>query len=148
MRHLHRTYGSTVPAYADFTQYYMGYYIHSCVKMRYKALYSPSYLLCPEAYIWVPVEQCKRLLDKNKYSRFAGANVKKPASDPNQTVLILPYSPQLTSFIPESMVTVSGDVILTTVSAASKVLSQNFLDLAREWTNLVISTGTMRIDCA
>ena len=27
--------------------YYMGYYIHSCAKMRYKADYIPSYLLDP-----------------------------------------------------------------------------------------------------
>lgn len=27
--------------------YYMGFYIHSCHKMRYKADYAPSDLLCP-----------------------------------------------------------------------------------------------------
>lgn len=40
--------------------YYMGYYIHSCPKMRYKAHMKPSYLLCPEAYTW-------HLLDESKY---------------------------------------------------------------------------------
>ena len=30
--------------------YYMGFYIHSCPKMRYKAKYSASSLLCPETY--------------------------------------------------------------------------------------------------
>lgn len=30
--------------------YYLGYYIHSCNKMRYKAAYSPSELLCPLRY--------------------------------------------------------------------------------------------------
>lgn len=39
----------------------MGYYIHTCPKMRYKARISPSYLLCPEAYTWHPISQC---LDK------------------------------------------------------------------------------------
>lgn len=28
--------------------YYMGYYIHNCPKMRYKAEYRPSDLLCPK----------------------------------------------------------------------------------------------------
>lgn len=32
--------------------YYMGYYIHSCAKMRYKAHMRPSALLCPETYGW------------------------------------------------------------------------------------------------
>ena len=30
--------------------YYLGYYIHSCNKMRYKATYRPSELLCPLRY--------------------------------------------------------------------------------------------------
>lgn len=30
----------------------MGFYIHSCPKMRYKGKLSGSYLLCPETYTW------------------------------------------------------------------------------------------------
>jgi arginine-tRNA-protein transferase len=37
-----------------FDNYYMGFYIHSCPKMRYKAEYAPSELLCPVAYTWWP----------------------------------------------------------------------------------------------
>ena len=33
--------------------YYLGYYIESCQKMRYKAEYKPSELLCPVYYKWV-----------------------------------------------------------------------------------------------
>jgi len=33
--------------------YYMGYYIHTCAKMRYKAEYGPSDLLCPVTQRWV-----------------------------------------------------------------------------------------------
>eukprot|EP00934_Nitzschia_sp_Nitz4_P009062 Nitzschia sp. Nitz4//scaffold208_size52459//19609//21669//NITZ4_006811-RA/size52459-processed-gene-0.31-mRNA-1//-1//CDS//3329541654//9052//frame0 len=33
--------------------YYLGYYIESCPKMRYKAEYQPSQLLCPINYKWV-----------------------------------------------------------------------------------------------
>ncbi|XP_028936418.1 arginyl-tRNA--protein transferase 1 isoform X2 [Ornithorhynchus anatinus] len=50
--------------------YYMGFYIHSCPKMRYKGQYRPSDLLCPETYVWVPIEQCLPVLEKSKYSRF------------------------------------------------------------------------------
>lgn len=38
--------------------YYMGFYIHTCKKMRYKAGYKPSDLLCPVTYTWVPISQC------------------------------------------------------------------------------------------
>lgn len=49
--------------------YYMGFYIHSCPKMRYKGAYSPSFLLCPEVYTWHPIESCLPLLERSKYSR-------------------------------------------------------------------------------
>ncbi|XP_033005401.1 arginyl-tRNA--protein transferase 1 isoform X4 [Lacerta agilis] len=54
----------------DLCYYYMGFYIHSCPKMRYKGQYRPSDLLCPETYIWVPTEQCLPSLEHSKYCRF------------------------------------------------------------------------------
>jgi len=51
------------------SQYYMGFYIHSCPKMRYKSQYSPSNLLCPETFRWIEVGLCRPLLDASKYSR-------------------------------------------------------------------------------
>ncbi|KAF8396930.1 hypothetical protein HHK36_018565 [Tetracentron sinense] len=47
--------------------YYLGYYIHSCSKMRYKAAYRPSELLCPVRYQWVSFDIAKPLLDKKAY---------------------------------------------------------------------------------
>lgn len=38
--------------------YYLGFYIPTCPKMRYKANVKPSYLLCPEVFTW-------HLLDEN-----------------------------------------------------------------------------------
>lgn len=52
-----------------FKYYYMGYYIHSCQKMRYKGNYTPSFLLCPETYSFVPIEECIPKLDSSAYSR-------------------------------------------------------------------------------
>ncbi|XP_046417325.1 arginyl-tRNA--protein transferase 1 isoform X4 [Neodiprion fabricii] len=49
--------------------YYMGFYIHTCLKMRYKAGLRPSKLLCPETYVWCDIENCLPKLDKEKYSR-------------------------------------------------------------------------------
>ncbi|KAK9159052.1 hypothetical protein Scep_005626 [Stephania cephalantha] len=47
--------------------YYLGYYIHSCSKMRYKAAYRPSELLCPKRYQWVNFDIARPLLDKKPY---------------------------------------------------------------------------------
>ncbi|XP_058791844.1 arginyl-tRNA--protein transferase 1 isoform X3 [Phymastichus coffea] len=49
--------------------YYMGYYIHSCPKMRYKGKMRPSKLLCPETYVWYDIDKCLPKLDVSKYSR-------------------------------------------------------------------------------
>lgn len=57
--------------------YYLGYYIHSCSKMRYKEAYRPSELLCPLRYQWVPFDVAKPLLDRKPYmvlSDFATQN--------------------------------------------------------------------------
>lgn len=57
--------------------YYLGFYIHSCPKMTYKAQYSPSDLLDPDLYYWVPIELCIKLFEEKKLK-----DAKNP--DPNQ----------------------------------------------------------------
>ncbi|XP_078500066.1 arginyl-tRNA--protein transferase 1 isoform X2 [Lissotriton helveticus] len=49
--------------------YYMGFYIHSCPKMRYKGQYRPSDLLCPDTFTWVDIEKCLPTLEQSKYAR-------------------------------------------------------------------------------
>ena len=53
----------------SITSYYLGFYIHNCVKMRYKGRYSPSFLCCPETYTWHPLASCVHFLDLAPYSR-------------------------------------------------------------------------------
>lgn len=51
-----------------YQYYYMGYYIPSCAKMRYKGKYKPSYILDPETYEWNPLDgEQQELLDKKPY---------------------------------------------------------------------------------
>lgn len=51
-----------------YRYYYMGYYIHSCTKMKYKGDYKTQYLLDPESYEWNPLDaDLKRLMDRQKY---------------------------------------------------------------------------------
>ncbi len=39
----------------EFRYYYLGYYLHDCHRMKYKASFAPSELLCPLSYRWVPI---------------------------------------------------------------------------------------------
>lgn len=51
--------------------YYMGYYIHSCPKMRYKAEYTPSEVACPLSFAkWLPYSQAKEILDSDSRKLF------------------------------------------------------------------------------
>lgn len=74
----------------ELKYYYMGYYIHTCSKMRYKAQYYPSFLLCPETYTWHPIEKCLPKLDQNKYARFAPEGIDDKNLDvPEDSITIL-----------------------------------------------------------
>ncbi|XP_017149803.1 arginyl-tRNA--protein transferase 1 isoform X3 [Drosophila miranda] len=77
-----QTIAATTPA---LKYYYMGFYIHSCPKMRYKGKLSASYLLCPETYVWILLTDVIRSkLDKNKYQRL---NEDAAARDVNEFLL-------------------------------------------------------------
>jgi arginyl-tRNA--protein-N-Asp/Glu arginylyltransferase len=45
--------------------YYLGYYIESCTKMKYKAEYRPSELLCPTTYRWVDAMRAQKIIQAN-----------------------------------------------------------------------------------
>lgn len=48
--------------------YMMGFYIHSCPKMKYKADFHPQFILDPESYTWHPLDELlKQRLDTEKY---------------------------------------------------------------------------------
>ncbi|KAL6617424.1 hypothetical protein LY90DRAFT_669260 [Neocallimastix californiae] len=68
----------------DLKYYYLGFYIHSCPKMRYKAQYSPSDLLDPEYYCWVPIEHCIKLFEEKKF---------KDAENPDSSIKHTCYVP-------------------------------------------------------
>lgn len=55
--------------------YYMGFYVQSCPKMNYKRRYNASYLLCPETYIYVPLEKCITKLEAHPYSKLVDEDV-------------------------------------------------------------------------
>ncbi|EGX47881.1 hypothetical protein AOL_s00081g208 [Orbilia oligospora ATCC 24927] len=53
---------------AGYDYYYMGYYIHSCPKMRYKCEYQPAEVLDPECYDWHSFDNdFRKILDVKPY---------------------------------------------------------------------------------
>ncbi|KAG6602620.1 Arginyl-tRNA--protein transferase 2, partial [Cucurbita argyrosperma subsp. sororia] len=71
---------------ASLQYYYLGYYIHNCGKMRYKATYRPSELLCPLRYTWVPFDAAKPLLDQKSYVVLSDFSLQNKESLPLQEV--------------------------------------------------------------
>ncbi|XP_059627990.1 arginyl-tRNA--protein transferase 2-like isoform X2 [Cornus florida] len=63
--------------------YYLGYYIHSCSKMRYKAAYRPSELLCPLRYQWIPFDIARPLLDRKPYVVLSDSSQNVDSSAPD-----------------------------------------------------------------
>lgn len=63
---------ATLALEGEYQYYYMGFYIHSCAKMRYKGEYRPQYVLDPESLEWDPLEgELRSLLDKKRYVSLA-----------------------------------------------------------------------------
>lgn len=53
-----------------------GYYIHTCQKMRYKAEYSPSFLLDPATYEFYPFDTvCRAQLDQDDHAIFSATAI-------------------------------------------------------------------------
>ncbi|KAJ8062619.1 hypothetical protein OCU04_009143 [Sclerotinia nivalis] len=66
-----------------YQYWYAGFYIHSCVKMRYKGDYSPQYVLDPETYSWILFdEKLRRKLDEKKYVSEAQSTTESSDQDP------------------------------------------------------------------
>ncbi|TKA56384.1 hypothetical protein B0A53_01954 [Rhodotorula sp. CCFEE 5036] len=65
-------------------RYMMGYYIHTCPKMRYKADYQPSFLLDPPTNTYYPWSECKPRLDATPsgMATFAGPFPSSPPPQP------------------------------------------------------------------
>ncbi|KAK0468337.1 arginine-tRNA-protein transferase [Desarmillaria tabescens] len=107
---------------------YLGYYIHSCQKMRYKGQYSPSFLVDPETYEWYPLEQCTSLLDANRYACFSCPEHCTNEPPPTKDELSFPDPPQLGTENLERILSVAdirhGVVTVTPVNESSFWASQ------------------------
>ena len=67
--------------------YYLGYYIESCTKMRYKIDYGPSELLCPTYYQWVDAKEGQVKLQQDPHhccTLYTGPIPPSPPMDEDQ----------------------------------------------------------------
>ncbi|PFH51424.1 hypothetical protein AMATHDRAFT_59176 [Amanita thiersii Skay4041] len=116
---------------------YMGFYIHSCQKMRYKGQYSPSYLVDPVTCHWYPYKDCASLLDKYRYACF---------SDPSSSILG-PAEPDDESYPPIGEETMENVRVRLTDCGKSIVIPifmtnvMNFNELRREVEDCVRGLG-------
>jgi hypothetical protein len=53
----------------EFKYYCLGFYCHTCQKMRYKGQYYPSQILCPVSLNFVDIKKVEKQLDTNKYTQ-------------------------------------------------------------------------------
>ena len=76
---------AALAAEEGYRWYMMGFYIHSCKKMKYKVDYYPQYILDPESYTWDLLDDdIKRRLDVRKYvslSREKRENIEAPTAN-------------------------------------------------------------------
>lgn len=64
-----------------YQYYYMGYYIHTCTKMRYKGDYKPQHVLDPETYEWDPLDgELRELLEQKTYVSLSREHRRKTSS--------------------------------------------------------------------
>ncbi|GAB7362506.1 hypothetical protein MBLNU230_g2826t2 [Neophaeotheca triangularis] len=63
---------ATLALEGEYQYYYMGFYIHSCVKMRYKGDYKPQYVLDAESKDWDLLdEEMGRAMESPTFTDFA-----------------------------------------------------------------------------
>ncbi|KAK4055081.1 Arginyl-tRNA--protein transferase 1 [Microbotryomycetes sp. JL201] len=69
----------------DMTAYMMGFYIHSCPKMRYKGEYHPSSLLDPETNEYYPLQTCLAMLDTDDHAVFSRRSTARATGSASHT---------------------------------------------------------------
>lgn len=96
----------------DMGWLYMGYYIHSCHKMRYKGEYKPSQLLDPGTNIFHPIETVVPILEAypNGYHPFAQRHPESTVTD----------SSSITMPLADISVTSSMSQLTTSLKSAKK----------------------------
>lgn len=82
-----------------FEFYYMGFYIHSCEKMKYKGEYKPSQLLCPTTLTWHYLKDVISKLEVFKFAPLEESAYQQRArmsvSEPSELKQLFPPRPSI-----------------------------------------------------
>lgn len=73
--------------------YYMGFYIQTCQKMRYKGEYKPSFLLDPESYDWIDFQTYSKALKTSPYYTFQPSIPQADAEGDDEVDLLHSHMP-------------------------------------------------------
>ena len=76
----------------QLSNYYLGFYIPTCPKMRYKKNIKPSFLLCPEVFTWHPLDdKLNDEIDAVTYKRIneTGEDSDKVTNQDLKSVLVI-----------------------------------------------------------
>ncbi|KAI3641119.1 hypothetical protein MIR68_000849 [Amoeboaphelidium protococcarum] len=72
---------------AQFKYYYLGFYIHNCSKMNYKAQFQPCELLCPHTLQWVTFDdRVRKILDEECGAGMLGNSTRSDVLDPLERI--------------------------------------------------------------
>lgn len=112
--------------------YYMGFYIHSCQKMKYKGRYHPSDLLCPERYTWHPLDPISPLLDISPYLVISDAYAALPPAGqkPSSDTATRSPQPNALSLIPEA----KHELLSRTIPGVPNLTVRQWLERVPAWT--------------
>jgi arginyl-tRNA---protein transferase len=82
----------------QYNYYYMGFYIHSCPKMRYKNDYNPQYFLDINTLKWDPLDESARsLMDKHHFVSLSELHRRAKEEEFDVSELKDNYDPKMTA---------------------------------------------------
>lgn len=84
----------------EFLYYYMGFYIHHCSKMKYKARFQPTDILCPMDFQFTPLSKSLMLrMNKKPFGCWCDDSIPVSASSPSTVVPSMPLSDKTESWL-------------------------------------------------
>jgi arginine-tRNA-protein transferase len=92
-----------------FKYYYMGFYIESCKKMKYKGEFHPSELLCPASYVWVPLDDIMPYKDQHHFTNFKAFS-EKTQNVPDDFDMDIRSIPNIGSFVDSAKLNHKGQL--------------------------------------
>jgi len=118
-----------------FKYYVMGFYIHTCPKMKYKGDYFPTELLCPVTLIFTDLNKVLIMIESNKYVKISD-NPKKEDMDISEDELKLIMNSLILTYMRRKF---------NLVNFVNKYVTNNGEEILKNMKNLVRLVGKENI---